>query len=224
MQRRFLGDAKDSFKWDYLDYLTRELGYAQLTVALMMRPDGKKNTHGRSEPEEFPARECVIDLCHQLRASRDPERIRDLPEATGATYQVRLHCGDTLLTKDNRADYFAGFDSKHDQLVFLDPDNGFEPKGYTPQHVRYEDVARVLGQVTEGSVVSVFQHFRYKQFGDDFAEIRERLWDCHSTAIYSDHVNVMIVGVAKSQRTIERVRVANEAYPSTEKKQVKVIA
>jgi hypothetical protein len=212
MQRRFLGDSKDSFKWDYHDHLARELAYTQLTVALMMTPDGKKNTQGQTEPEEFPARECIIEFCHQLRASSDPQRIRNLPEATGATYQVLLHRGVALLTQDGRSEYFTGFDTEDDQLVFLDPDNGFEPQTCTAQHVRYEDVARVLRQVTQGSVVSVFQHFRYRKFGDDFAEIRERLGGCHSTAIYSDNVNVMIVGVTESRQTIERVRVANQAY------------
>lgn len=100
MQRRFLGDAKDSFKWDYHDYVAPELGYARLTVALMMRPDGKKNTHGGMEPEKFPARNCIIGFCNELRGSRDPQRIRDLPQATGAAYRVLLHRGDTLLTKD----------------------------------------------------------------------------------------------------------------------------
>ena len=220
MQRRFLGDAKDSFKWDYHDYLASELGYDRLTVAYMMLLDGTNNTHGRRKPEEFPARQCVIELCHALRDSRDPMQIDELPKATGATYRVDLHRGETLLTKDNRAGYFAGFDGDRDQLVFLDPDNGFEPKTCTPQHVCYEDVARVLGQVTEGSVVSVFQHFRRVTFPDDFAGIRKRLDGCHSTAIYWREL--MFVAVARTHETIERIRVANRAY--AQGKPVKVIA
>lgn len=176
----------------------------------MMRPDGKKNTHGGMEPEKFPARNCIIGFCNELRGSRDPQRIRDLPQATGAAYRVLLHRGDTLLTKDGRSDYFADFDADYDQLVFLDPDNGFEPKKCTEQHVRYGEVAQVLDQVTEDSIVSVFQHFRYVRFVDDFAAIRERLGGCHSTAIYWS--GLIFVAAARSRQVIERVRDANRKF------------
>ncbi len=38
MKRRYLGDAKDAFKWDYHDHLMRALGYAELEVVLTQLP------------------------------------------------------------------------------------------------------------------------------------------------------------------------------------------
>ena len=217
MQTRFLGDAKDSFKWHYHDYLASGLALPRLSIALMMNPDGT-NTHGRTRPEEFPADPCVLDFCRDLRRSKDVEGIKALPGHTGADYEVLLHRGSELLSNQSRRHYFADLDASCDQLVLLDPDNGFEPeKSCTTQHVRYEDVTQVLDQLTEGSVISVFQHFRYVPFADDYAHISERLGSCHSTAIHWH--DLMFVAVTRSRRTLDRVRAANRAYA----KAVKVV-
>ena len=72
--------------------------------------------------------------------------------------------------------YFSGLDGAGDALVFLDPDNGFEPqRSCTDKHVRYGEVSRVIEQLSADSVVSVFQHFRRVPFPEDFARIRRRL-------------------------------------------------
>jgi hypothetical protein len=218
VQRRFLGDAKDSFKWDYHDYLAGELGYGRLTVAFMTRPDGT-NTHGQTPPEDYPSRDCIIALCRKLRATHDPLDVLGLPTATGGTYRVEFHQGTSMLTDENRRSYFKGLDSEEDQLVFLDPDNGFEPKGCTLQHVRYSEVREVLDQVSPDSLVSVFQHFRRKSFVDDFRDIRQQLGDCRSTAIYWREL--MFVGVTRSDQTLEAVIAANASY--AKQRPVKVI-
>ena len=209
MKRQFLGDSKDSFKWDYHDYLATRLGYPQLTVALMMTPpDGR---HGKTEPEEFPARPVVIDLCHELQRTRDIERIKKLPAVTGASYEVELHRGDTCLTNANRAEYFTGFDANRKQIVFLDPDNGFEPKNScTEQHVGYRDVTDILDQIADDSFVSVFHYHRRMSFPEDFSDIRERLRPRLSTAIYKHPL--MFVAVTKSERVLRRVVKANSVY------------
>ena len=210
MQTRFLGDAKDSFEWHYHDHLASRLALPRLAIALMMNPDGT-NTHGRTRPEEFPADPCVLDFCRDLRRSKDVEAIKTLPGYTGAAYGVSLHRGSELLSNATHKHYFAGLEASCDQLVLLDPDNGFEPEGScTTQHVRYEDVGQVLDQLSEGSVVSVFQHFRYVTFADDYARIRERLGPCHSTAVHWH--GLMFVAVTRSQRTLDRVRAANREY------------
>lgn len=209
MKRQFLGDSKDSFKWDYHDYLATRLGYPQLTVALMMTPDDGR--HGKTEPEEYPARPVVIDLCHELRRTRDIEGIKRLPAVTGASYAVELHRGDTYLTNANRSEYFTGFDANRKQIVFLDPDNGFEPdKSYTAQHAGYRDVTGILEQISGNSIVSFFHHHRHRSFPDDFSDIRERLRPSLSTAIYRHPL--MFVAVAKSERVLGRVVKANSDY------------
>lgn len=206
---QYLGDSKDSFKWDYHDYLASELKFPWLNVALMLTPDDGGND-GKTKAEWFPARTPILRFCRDLQGNRTVERIKTLPRNTGGAYEVTLHKDGRHLT--NRAEYFSGFDSSREQIVFLDPDNGFEPeKSCDDKHVSYRDVATLLGQLSETSIVSAFHHFRRVSFPDDFARIRERLGTgCHSTAIYWH--SLMFVAVGKSERSIQAVRTANTAY------------
>jgi hypothetical protein len=218
MKLQLLGDSKDSFKWDYHDWLASELQVARLTVALMLTPDDGTGD-GRTKADDFPARTSVLRFCRELQSRRDIERIKQLPACTGASYDLALHKGAERPLV--RRDYFSGFDAGRDQIVFIDPDNGFEPeKSCEERHISYGDVAHVLAQLNENSVVSVFHHFRRVSFLDDFARIRARLGDCRSTAIYWDP-RVMFVAVANSERMIAAVAEANIKY--VRNKRVKVI-
>jgi hypothetical protein len=75
---QYLGDSKDSFKWDYDDYLTSELRRRRLNVALMLTPDDEGN-HGKTKAEWFPARKPILNFCRDLRSDRSTERIKALP-------------------------------------------------------------------------------------------------------------------------------------------------
>jgi len=136
MKLQYLGDWKDSFKWDHHDFLVSELRYPLLNVVLMLTADDDGG-HGRTKAESFPARTSVLTFCRDLQDRRD------------------------------------------DQMVFIDPDNGCRE-----MHVGYRDIAQVLTQVNENSIVSVFHHFRRISFPEDYAQIKAGLNGTFSTAIY----------------------------------------
>jgi len=213
MKLQYLGDSKDSFKWDYHDYLACELGYPEFNIALMMTPDDGGND-GKSHPSLFPARNEIIDFCHDLRQSRSIETIKTLPKKTGASYDVLFHKDDRYINIVNRNEYFSNFSNSIDRLVFIDPDNGFEPeKSFNEKHVRYNDISNILKQLSDESVISVFQHHRRKAFINDYACIKERLSSCHSTAIYWH--SLMFVAISKSENALNRVISANVKYEKT---------
>jgi hypothetical protein len=210
MKLQYLGDSKDSFKWDYHDFLLSQLDYSIFNIALMMTPDDGGND-GQSHPSLFPARKEIVDFCHDLRRSRSIEAIKALPEKTGESYEVLLHNGGVHLHNANRREYFSGLNNSEQQVVFLDPDNGFEPeKSCSEKHVAYRDISQLLEQTSHDSVISVFQYFRRKSFPRDFARIRERIQSGHSAAIYWH--SLMFVVVSKSETVIQRVVSANENY------------
>ena len=217
MKLQYLGDSKDSFKWDYHDYLLSEMGYSRFNIALMMTPDDGGND-GNLHPTLFPARSQIIDFCHDIRLKRyigtineAVANIKDLPEKTSALYDVSLYKGATYFTNENRNEYFSDFKNSENQLVFLDPDNGFEPEILlNEKHVRYADITKILEQLSDESVVSVFQHHRRKKFPDDFARIKERIETGFTAAIYWH--SLMFVAVSKSEKVISRVISANEKY------------
>lgn len=210
MKLQYLGDSRDSFKWDYHDYLTTSMGYLLLNVALMMTPDDNTN-NGATKPHIYQARTEVIDFCRDLKNSKDIQLIKKLPSRTGASYKVKLHKEATQIINRTRREYFSGIDRENKQVLFLDPDNGFEPeKKYSAKHVLYSDVESILQGITEQTVISVFQYFRRRSFADDFMRIRQRLNSGYATALYWH--SLMFVAISKSEETIDKVRSVNRRY------------
>jgi len=210
MKRQYLGDSKDSFKWDYHDYLTASLGYPKLNIMLMLTPDDKSN-NGKTHPDLFPARSTILCFCHDLKEKRNIQFIKTLPAATGAQYQVQLHKEETYITAINRRQYFSDPSTETRQVVFLDPDNGFEPeKSNNEKHVLFSDVTSLLERTSPETVISIFQHFRRISFDKDFARIKERLPNAYATAIYWH--SLMFVTVTKTKEIIDRVSFLNHQY------------
>ena len=212
MKRQYLGDSKDSFKWDYHHYLVSALGYDKLSIAWMLTPDDPSG-HGQTEPTLFPARPEILALCQRLRSTRQPSLLTGLPATTGARYAVSLHKPDEDFSHDNRNAYFKGLPHAGvDQVLLLDPDNGFEPASRASEkHVLYSDVDGILDAVSPGSVVSVFQtQRRFRTFPDVFGEIRSRLRRGHATAVHWH--SLMFVAVSLSSEAIGRVREVNRGY------------
>jgi hypothetical protein len=220
MKLQYLGDSKDSFKWDYHDFLARETECVKLNIVLMMTPDDQ-SSEGNSHPSLFPARQEVLEFCEHLRNERNLDIIYQLPERTGSRYSINLHKNNTHITDKNREPYFSGFSNTLKQLILLDPDNGFEPeKSFSEKHVLYSDITQILQQISDESVISVFQHFRRKSFSEDFIRIRERLHGGYASAIYWH--SLMFVSICRSKETNSEVIAVNQKY--AKKYPVRVIA
>jgi hypothetical protein len=212
MKRQYLGDSKDSFKWEYLDHLAVGLKSPVLQVAWMMTPDDR-SADGQTRPEQFPARPEILELCRHLRSLRDPAQISLLPRLTGASYLVAPEGTSQTFHQNHRRQYFDDLDLSFDQVLFLDPDNGMEPeRSFNEKHVRYSELRWLMARITDSSVITVFQHHRRKRFPDDFARIQERFGTGYLTAIYWH--SLMFVTVCRSEARIEDVRRVNASYAS----------
>lgn len=216
MKLQYLGDSKDSFKWDYHDYLTNALGFQTLYILLMMTPDDNLN-EGKTKPEWFPSRPQIIGFCRTLRSRRDLEYITSIPSVSKASYRIQLHNADKIFSRESRVTYFLGLNSEENQVVFLDPDNGFEPATrYNAKHVCYSEALSILQQISSDSIISVFQHFRRIKFEQDFKRIRQRLNELntivYTTAIYWHQL--MFVLISRSKKSIQKVNSINKAYAS----------
>lgn len=121
------------------------------------------------------------------------------------------------IKRNSRKLYFTGLTNDEKQIVFLDPDSGFEPeRSFSEKHVRYSEIFSILEQISFESIVSVFQHFRRIKFIQDFRRIRQRINDfrtpVHTTAIFWHQL--MFVLISKSEQIIRRVHSINKAYSS----------
>ena len=165
---------------------------------------------GKSHATKFPAAPEFHDFCLRLRNSRSLYDLRGLPGLTGADYRVLLHKPETDFSDMSRDPYFSDIESETDQLVFVDPCTGFEPRNRQVKHIAFADAERILAQVSDRSVVSVYQHWQHKPFDRTLDQIRERMVGYRIAYIVAHPV--MIVTFGKSTDVIEAVASANAAY------------
>ena len=214
MNLKFLGDKKDEFKWDYLDFLTESLGVLLLDIVLMpTRPEEKKPW----ESSEFPAGEEIRKFREELWKRGNFGFLRALPNYTGAGYTVELHregeCFAFACAQGDRAKYFSDLACcDKSQVVFLDPDTGFSSSGESGamEYVVPSDIEQSLGQIAGDSVVVIFQHRNRDPAEVQFCGIKTTLPPCHATAFYCSHL--MFIAAGRDKGMIDQVRAVNQKY------------
>ena len=221
MKQQYLGDSKDAFKWDYLDYLTKKLQSDYLDIIPMITPNDSTG-EGKTLPYSFPASSPILRFCKDLRKD-GIEFLSQLPEYIDGKYKIRLHkleC-EFVNSENKRMEYFSDIPLEQGQIWFFDPDTGFAPQTAKAEHLKYSDIMNIWARFHEDAVIVVFQHaWRYynlKPFGKLYQEIIESLTNlpvnCHATALYWSG-RLMFVVIGKNKKRIEQVRTINECYKS----------
>ena len=230
MKLQYLGDSKDAFKWDYLDFLVKNLNidskeYKLLVVPMLTKSDG--TGQGGTHPSEFLSVKGVQEFCLHLRDKQELKEIKRLPFYTKNDYKVCIHKeqfheeGNWFVKFDDyRQKYFAGIGQDGNAVMFLDPDNGFEtkrPENTNEQHVKYSDIKNIYNVAKKDDIIVVFQHaFRkYCPFPEHYQEILERLEKkevkSHTAAMFWGN-KVMFVVIGKTKGQINQVHKINESY------------
>lgn len=140
MQNRYVGDIGDYLKLGILRALSP--GY-RLGVAWWLHPDEEHNEDGRHigylrrdkewrsfDPELFDALDRIVGTGR--RSIRALEEANLLPDAVFASEFIP--CGGLIrLRQQDRREWFAVVKKclTNADLVFVDPDNGLEPDGFT---------------------------------------------------------------------------------------------
>lgn len=159
MRYQFFLDARDYVKYALLDDLMKQLSLRQLTLIWMLTPD-VGNTHGSRRPKFDADRPALNEFFQQ-----DPRP--SLWDVQRYFIQRGYHCTsyrdrpDGYITRANREEYFSSIsdDLLEDALVFLDPDNGVEPRGgASPLHVKLEELQHLWRRMDDQSVLVIYQH------------------------------------------------------------------
>lgn len=222
MKLQYLGDSKDAFKWDYLDYLAKCKEVSYLDIVPMSTPDDGTG-QGSTPPEQFPASDAVKNFCRHIRKPENRRfgELQKLPRYTGGDYEVRLHKPEQnfLNPVGNRKCYFSQLpsDPMSDRLLFFDPDIGFEaPKTSNTKHIKYADFETIWPQVSENSIICVFQHGRqiHYPFEQHYKEIvcgLRRIGSLYSSGVFWGR-SLMFVQLVKSDDQHREVCKINKAY------------
>ena len=113
MKLQYLGDSKDAFKWDYLDFLARRINVSYLDIIPMKTPaDG--SGQGKTSPSRFRESDSVQQFCCHLRQNRNFDELPRLPRYTSGNYEIRLHKPNNEFkhASQYRARYFSGIPSE----------------------------------------------------------------------------------------------------------------
>lgn len=223
MKRQYLGDEKDAFKWDYHNFLAKELGVNVMRVLFMLTGNDSQNpNHGGSPAENFKGGDDgICDLCRELKARKDAgssfyDLINGIPARMDGRYAVCIHDRDDSFGDSTREEYFASFaGGGKNELVFVDPNIGFEPKTKpaTCGHVCYSDVKALLCKMECDSVISVYQSWKHREnFCETFRGICQNMGGKTPMAGIHWSNKLMFVALCKSDKIIEKVARINEDY------------
>lgn len=222
MQLQYLGNSRDAFKWEYLDFLAKELEVPVLKVVPMLTPDGDSRK-GSTPPSLFPSLEGIQKFCCHLQKNRRLKEIRKLPKYTNAKdkYKVKLYKENEIFFggSEKRERYFSDIisDIKHaaKEIVFLDPGIGFcFSESASREHVTYSDIWTILDKVDESAVIVAYQYrWPFTKFEVHYGKIAGKLeeYACDKTALLGGGASIL-VAISKSEERIDRVRCINEHY------------
>lgn len=159
MRYQFFLDARDYVKYALLDDLMSQLGLRRLTLVWMLTPD-VGNTHGSRRPK-FESNRPELNTFFGRQPRPNLWDVRSYFTQRGHICNSYGDRPNNYLTSANRHTYFASIADGllDDAVVFLDPDNGVEPRsGSSPLHIRLDELRILWGRMTEKSVLVIYQH------------------------------------------------------------------
>ena len=214
MKLQYLGDSKDAFKWDYLDFLASGISAPHLDIIPVKTPPDVSG-QGKTSSSRFPASDAVQEFCRHLQKNRSFGELPKLPRYTGAEYKIRLHNPSVEFkhAAQCRAGYFSRIflEEENPRIPFLDPDIGFQPaKTVNEKHIKYSDIATIWPRITNDALVCIFQHGRRMRcpFKQHYAEITrgpQYIRPLFSTAVYW-RLDLMFVLLGKSSDQVGEAR------------------
>lgn len=159
LRYQFFLDARDYVKYALLEDLMEHLRLGQLTLIWMLTPD-VGNTHGSRRPK-LDSERPVLNAFFERRPRPELRDVKAHFEGLGYPCTSYGDRPTDYLTRSNRQTYFKSIDDAllKDALVFLDPDNGVEPRGgASPLHVKLDELSALWNRMNDQSVLVIYQH------------------------------------------------------------------
>jgi len=217
MKLQYLGDSRDSFKWDLLHHLVTECDFGRLYFIPFLTPDDRERTEGNTPPHWFPCRQEILTFNRSLRESRDLNDIGDLGTLEARNqFEVSLFHPERHVEPGlGRGRYLVDFEPQTlvKTLVFFDPDNGFETETQRRvKWVRHSEIKGTLLRIPENSAIAVYQHRpRFQSWEVKFPLLFADLkYAPFAFAIYES--NLAFVFFSKSEETHEKLTGATQRY------------
>jgi len=178
LRYQFFLDARDYVKYGLLDDLMSQLGLSRLTLIWMLTAD-LDNKHG-NRPPRFDNNRPELNAFFQRVPRPNLWDVRDYFVQRGFTCSSYGDRPSNFVTSANRESYFASIADEllDDALVFLDPDNGVEPRsGSSALHVRLDELRILWTRMSQNGVLVIYQHKPRVQGNVFWPDVTERVSD-----------------------------------------------
>ncbi len=163
MKLQYLGDARDAFKWDLLHWLCTQSNprFSELVYVPLLTEDDAKGNDGKTPHRWFPCRTDIREFTEGFLKSRNLGRIGTLGSLPKhPTFGVHIFKETVYVPAGPaRSSYWTGLALPGNEIIFLDPDNGFETatrKGR--KWVRVSEIQTILASAPPSTAVVVYQH------------------------------------------------------------------
>ena len=220
MKLQYLGDARDAFKWDLLQWIcTRSSpAFSELVFVPLLTPDVQGSREGRTPHHWFRCRDFICQFVTSLREEpRTLERISMLGAVeANKEFHVSIFSPKRCIGSGaKRAEYWSGFEPSKmkNSVVFFDPDNGFETKTRRGiKWIRHKELKNLFAQFPATSVVVIYQHRPQRRTWPDlFADFAAKLDYVHA-AIAAHEANLAFIAMAGNASAGQRVAAAIQRY------------
>jgi hypothetical protein len=169
LKNQYFGDQNDYFKYDLLIFLAEGLsGLKRLSAIWMLTANDKSNDGGK---RGYPTGKFRDSLHEFLQNPEHPERkvsrLKNYFEKRSFGFEFHSYRDDLEsgeFRDENRDQYFAEIPDEFlkSALVFIDPDNGLEPRAGggkdKSKYVKLSDLDTLLGRMDTKSIAVIYQH------------------------------------------------------------------
>lgn len=220
MKLQYLGDARDAFKWDLLQWICTKSSpcFDELAFVPMLTPDIKKSSEGQTPHQWFECRDFIRPFVASLK--KEPRSLERITTLGSAEKSARLFCVSLFAPSkhigsgNQRANYWAGLnpDKLENAVVFFDPDNGFETKTqHGTKWMRHLELKHILSRLPKSSVAVVYQHRPHRKWVDLFADLKISLDYAH-TVVAAHEGNLAFIAMAGNASVGRRIFAAIRNY------------
>ena len=228
MNKRYLGDVRDLFKYDLIQRILEGIKSLQgFTFIPMLTENVPESVEGNKRDfDKAKAGTKNKGLRKSLKKynkinpnERDFTEIKKHFQSCGFKVRIYEERGNKYFTNNERMrdEYFKNIPEGllHKSLVFVDPDIGLEIENPTKKHLLYYEVKGLYDRMDENSILMLFQYFPRENHTEYIkrrkGELREKIEDL---PLYVDDNEIIFFFLTKNRKLESQLNSIMAKYKS----------
>jgi len=235
MNKRYLGDVRDLFKYDLIQRILEGIKSLQGFTFIPMLTEYDPESKGGNKRDFDKAKvgtnnkNLVKSLKKYNKYNKIDPNERDFTEVKkhfeSRSFEIRIYeeRGNKYFTniKRSRDEYFEHIPLGllHKSLVFVDPDNGLQIENSTEKHLLYGEVKNLYKRMDKDSILMIYQQFPREDHEEYLSKRANKLRELtQDLPIYISDNEITFFLLTKNDKLTSQlehiIEGYNSAYPS----------